>query len=276
MTSLLELIKRLSELSPREQTIRGLEARVEIGPQTETEQTNTTINRVLIATYPSARVVTKATQDKANLLVTYRPLFPFAIDRLSGLDLVRVRLLAKNYISSYVIGSGWLCSRDGLNDALIEGLGFKKIGNFMTESDFNQSVAIGRICKPEGVKNQSGFVNYVAGKMGLDTVLFSGDLDDEVKEVLVIAGNSVDMLEIINAKNQNLDTLITGELSPEIRLLANEEGINTLELGAFATEEPGMKRLRDVISLDFPEMKVEFTESSNIAKALRPYKNDMA
>ena len=276
MTTLLELIKRLSELSPREQTIRGLEARVEIGPQTETEQTNTTINRVLIATYPSARVVTKATQDKANLLVTYRPLFPFAIDRLSGLDLVRVRLLAKNYISSYVIGSGWLCSRDGLNDALIEGLGFKKIGNFMTESDFNQSVAIGRICKPEGVKNQSGFVNYVAGKMGLDTVLFSGDLDDEVKEVLVIAGNSVDMPEIINAKNQNLDTLITGELSPEIRLLANEEGINTLELGAFATEEPGMKRLRDVISLDFPEMKVEFTESSNIAKALRPYKNDMA
>ena len=276
MTTLLELIKRLSELSPREQTIRGLEARVEIGPQTETEQTNTTINRVLIATYPSARVVTKATQDKANLLVTYRPLFPFAIDRLSGLDLVRVRLLAKNYISSYVIGSGWLCSRDGLNDALIEGLGFKKIGNFMTESDFNQSVAIGRICKPEGVKNQSGFVNYVAGKMGLDTVLFSGDLDDEVKEVLVIAGNSVDMPEIINAKNQNLDTLITGELSPEIRLLANEEGINTLELSAFATEEPGMKRLRDVISLDFPEMKVEFTESSNIAKALRPYKNDMA
>jgi putative NIF3 family GTP cyclohydrolase 1 type 2 len=276
MTTLLELIKRLSELSPREHTIRGLEPRVEIGPQTETEQANTTINRVLIATYPSARVVTKATQDKANLLVTYRPLFPFAIDRLSGLDLVRVRLLAKNYISSYVIGSGWLCNRDGLNDAMIETLGFKKIRDFMTESDFNQSTAIGRICKPADAKNQSGFVNYVAGKMELDTVLFSGDLDDEVKEVLVIAGNGVDMPEIINAKNQNLETLITGELSPEIRLLANEEGINTLELGAFATEEPGMRRLRDVISLDFPEMKVEFTESGSVAKALRPYKNDMA
>ena len=276
MTTLLELIKRLRELSPREHTIRGLEGRVEIGPQTETEQANTTINRVLIATYPSARIVTKATQDKANLLITYRPLFPFAIDRLSGLDLIRVRLLAKNYISSYVIGSGWLCNRDGLNDALVEVLGFKKIGDFMTESDDNQLTAIGRICKPAGVKNQSGFVNYVAGKMGLDTVLFSGDLDDEAKEVLVIAGSSVDMPEIINAKSQNLDTLITGELSPEIRLLANEEGINNLELGSFATEEPGMKRLRDVISLDFPEMKVEFTESGSIAKALRPYKNDMA
>lgn len=276
MTNLLELVKRLQELSPREHTVRGLESRVEIGPQTETEQTNTTINRVLIATYPSARVVTKATQDKVNLLVTYRPLFPFAIDRLSGLDLIRVRLLTKNYISAYVVGSGWLCTRDGLNDALIETLGFKKTGDFMTESDFGELSPVGRICKPPGVKNQSGFVNYIAGKMGLDAVLFSGDLDDEVKDVLVIAGNNVDMPEVINAKNQDLDTLVTGDLAPEIRLLANEEGINTLELGAFTTEEPGMKRLRDVISLDFPEMKIEFTESGSLARSLRPYKDDMA
>ncbi len=276
MTNLLELVKRLHEISPKEYTLWGQESRVEIGPQTETEQTNTTINRVLIATYPSARVVTKATQDKANLLITYRPLFPFAVDRISGLDLVRVRLLTKNYISSYVIGSGWLCKRDGLNDALVESLGIKRTSEFMAESDYGELVAIGRVCKPPGVKNQSGFVNYIAGKMGLDTVLFSGDLDDEVKDVLVIAGSNVDMPELVNAKNQDLETLVTGELSPEIRLLANEEGINTLELGTFATEEPGMKRLRDVISLDFPEMKVEFTESGDLARALRPYKDDMA
>ena len=146
----------------------------------------------------------------------------------------------------------------------------------MAESDFGELVPIGRICNPPGVKNQSGFVNYIAGKMKLDTILFSGDLDDEVKDVLVIAGSGVDMPEIISAKNQDLDTLVTGDLSPEIRLLANEEGINTLELGAFLTEEPGMKRLRDVISLDFPELKTEFTESGSLARALRSYKDDMA
>jgi putative NIF3 family GTP cyclohydrolase 1 type 2 len=276
MTSLLELVKRLRELSPKEYTVRGFESRVEIGPQTETELGNTTINRILIATYPSARVVTKATQDKVNLLITYRPLFPFAIDRLTGLNLIRVRLLTKNYISTYVIGSGWLCVRDGLNDTLVEALGIKKKGEFMAESDFDDLAPIGRVCEPPGVKNQSGFVNYVAGKLGLNTVLFSGDLDDEVRDVLVIAGSMVDMPEIISAKNQDLDTLVTGDLSPEIRLLASEEGINTLELGAFTTEEPGMKRLRDVISLDFPELKTEFTESEIVAKSLRPYKEDMA
>ncbi|MHA1949548.1 MAG: Nif3-like dinuclear metal center hexameric protein [Candidatus Thorarchaeota archaeon] len=276
MTSLLDVLKSLNQIAPKELTVGGLESRVEIGPQTQTEQAKTTVNKLLIATYPSARVITKATQDKANLLVTYRPLFPFAIDRLSGLDLVRVRLLSKNYISSYAIGSGWLCVRDGLNDTLIQTLGMNRIGDFMTEGDFGELVAIGRACKPPGVKNHSGFINYVAGTLNLDNVLFSGDLDDEVGDVLVIAGNTVDMPEIINAKSQDLETLVTGELSPEIRLLAREEGINTLELGAFATEEPGMKRLRDVISLELPELKVDFSESSDLYKALRPYKDDMA
>jgi putative NIF3 family GTP cyclohydrolase 1 type 2 len=276
MTSLLDILKRLQQLAPRELTVQGLESRVEIGPQTQTEQSNTTVNKLLLATYPSARVITKATQDKVNLLVTYRPLFPFAIDRLSGLDLVRVRLLAKNYISSYVIGSGWLCARDGLNDALIQTLGMKRTGDFMTEGDLGELVSIGRVCKSPGVKNHSGFVNYVAGKLNLESVLFSGDLDDEVGDVLVIAGNSVDMPEIINAKNEDLETLVTGELSPEIRLLAIEEGMNTLELGAFSSEEPGMKRLKDVISLELPELRVDFAESSILTKALRSYKDEMA
>ena len=276
MTTLLQIVKRLQELSPRDMTVQGLESRVEVGPQTDTDQTNTTVNRMLIATYPSARVVTKASQDRINLLVTYRPLFPFAIDRLSGLDLVRVRLLAKNYISTYVIGSGWLCARDGLNDALIDMLGLEKIGDFSTESDYGMLATIGRMCKPPGVKNHSGFVNYLASKLNISSVMFSGDLDDEVGDVLVIAGNHVDMPDIINGRKQDIKTLVTGELAPELRLLAHEEGMNTLELGAFVSVDPGMKRLRDSISLEFPELKVDFIASTPLTQNLRPYKEDMA
>lgn len=276
MTTLLQIVKRLQELAPREMTIQGLESRVEIGPQTKTDQTNTTVNRVLIATYPSARVVTKASQDKSNLLITYRPLFPFVIDRLSGLDLVRVRLLAKNYISTYVIGSSWLSARDGLNDALVDMLGFERISDFNTESDYGQQAAIGRIVKPPGVKNHSGFVNYIASKMNINTVMFSGDLDDDVGDVLVSAGYHIDMPDILNGRQQDIRTLVTGELSPELRLFANEEGMNTLELGAFATEDPGMKRLRDSISLEFPDLKIDFIAAMPLAQGLRPYKDEMA
>lgn len=276
MTTLLDVTKRLLELSPKEMTIRGLEPRVEIGPQTEEEQSNTTVKRVLVATYPSARAVTRASQDRSNLMLTYRPFFPFAVDRLSGLDLVRVRLLAKNYISSYVVGSGWLSTRNGLNDALAEMLGLKKVGDFRIESDYGEWVAAGRICVPPTVKNQSGFANYLTGRLNLKSVLFAGDLDDEVKETLVFGGCHIDMPEIIKAKREGISTIVTGELSPEIRLLANEEGLNTFELGAFVTEDPGMKRLRDVLSLEFPDLNIDFLESGPLTHTLKPYKDDMA
>jgi len=276
MTTFLQILKRLQELAPLEMTIQGLQSRVEIGPQTETDQTNTTINRILIATYPSARVVTKASQDKSNLLITYRPLFPYAIDRLSGLDLVRVRLLSKNYISTYVIGSGWLCARDGLNDALTEALDLERISQFNTESDFGQLAAIGRVVKPPGVKNHSGFVNYLVSKLKLNMVMFTGDLDDEVGDVLVSAGSHIDMPDIINAHHQDIKTIVTGELSPELRLFAHEEGMNTLELGAFVTEDPGMKRLRDSISLEYPELKIEFIATNPVTQGLKAYKDEMA
>jgi len=276
MTSLLQIIKRFQQLAPLDMTIGGHEGRVEIGPQTETEQTNTTVNRILIATYPSARVVTKASQDKANLLVTYRSFFPFAIDRVTGLDLVRIRLLVKNYISTYTIGSGWLGARDGITDAFALSLGLEKIGEFTTESDYGQRATIGRVCKPPGVTNHSGFANYIAAKMNLDTVMFCGDLDDDVGDILVIAGSIVDVPDIMNARKQDLSTLITGELAPEVRLLAKEEDMNIFELGAFVTEEPGMKRLRDSISLDFPDLKIDYIACTPLVQGLRPYKEDMA
>ncbi len=276
MTTLLEVTKRLQELSPIESTIQGLEPRVEIGPQTPSEQSGTTIKRILVTAYASARAVTKASQDKSNLLVTYRPIFPFAVDRLSGLDLVRVRLLAKNYISSYVVGSGWLSTRDGLNDALVEALGLKKTGDFETESDHGEWTPVGRICLPPSVKNQSGFANYLAGRMSLPSVLFVGDLDEDVNETLVVGGSHLDMPEIIRAKREGISTLVTGELAPEIRLLACEEGVNTFELGAFVTEDPGMKRLRDVLSLEFPDLTIDFLESGLLTQTLKPYKDSMA
>ncbi len=88
-------------------------------------------------------------------------------------------------------------------------------------------------------------------------------------------GVYIDMPEILSAKQQDIGTIITGELSPEIRLLANEENLSTIELGAFVSEEPGMKRLRHQLSLEMPELKIEFVESVPFAKALRPYSEDM-
>jgi putative NIF3 family GTP cyclohydrolase 1 type 2 len=255
-------------IAPPHLVFGGLHSRVEIGPQTEKEQEKTTVNRVIIATYPSGRVVAKATQDKANLLVTHRPLFPFAIDRLSGLDLIRVRLLTKNYISSYMLGGAWICARDGIADALVEALELDKKGEFLVMGDSDDLVPAGRICQMKTAMNHSLFANYLAEKLGIDTVKFSGDLDEEVGPTLVYPGSLLDVPEILAAKKQDITTVVTGELSPEVRLLAAEEGMQVYEAGAFATEEPGMSRLKHQLSLEFPDLKIEYTKSEPVTMIL--------
>lgn len=268
MTTLLTIVKHLEMIAPPHLVFGGLHSRVEIGPQTEKEQEKTTVNRVIIATYPSGRVVAKATQDKANLLVTHRPLFPFAIDRLTGLDLIRVRLLTKNYISSYMLGGAWICARDGIADALVEILELSKKGEFLVLGDSSDLVPAGRICQMETAMNHSRFANYLTEKLGIETVKFSGDLDEEVGQTLVFPGSLLDVPEILAAKKQDITTVVTGELSPEVRLLAAEEGMQVYEVGAFVTEEPGMSRLKHQLSLEFPDLKIDYTKSESVTKTL--------
>jgi putative NIF3 family GTP cyclohydrolase 1 type 2 len=268
MTNLRAVVKYLEKIAPREYTLRNLDSRVEIGPQSETDQQKTTIKRITVAIYPSARVVTAATQEKSNLLITHRPLFPYAVDRLTGLDLVRVRLLTKNYISSYVVGSAWISARDGLADALVEALEFKFLGDFVTIGDYSEIVPIGRLCHTSQVMNHSRLANYVAERLEINSIMSTGDLDNEVENILVIPGDLIDMPEIINAKKKNIKTIITGELGPQIRILAHEEGLNILEVGAFASEEKGVERLKHQMTLEFPELTITYAETRPFAKTL--------
>ncbi len=276
VTTLREMIKHLQQMAPKEYTVQGFENRVEIGPQTETKQNKTTINRVLIATYPAPRVITRASQEKANLLITHRPLFPWAIDRIGGLDLVRVRLLAKNYISAYVMGSPWIAARNGITEAFVETLDLAKKREFYVVGDYSPNVPLGRICTTKKKMIQSRLANHIAGKLAIENVVFTGDLDADVEEILVVPGALLDMPEILEAKRQDLFTIITGELSPDIRILAREEGLNVFEVGAFVSEEPGMRRLRNYLALEFPELKIEFAEYEAITKILRPYRDALS
>ncbi|MHA1959990.1 MAG: Nif3-like dinuclear metal center hexameric protein [Candidatus Thorarchaeota archaeon] len=268
MTTLLEVVRYLREIAPRNYTIRGHDGRVEIGPQSDSDMINTTINRVAISTYLSGMAVTKATQEKANLVITFRPLFPFVVDRITGLDLKRVRLLSKNYISSYVLGSGWIGAKDGMADALSDLLGLKKMHDFMVIGDLADVVPAGRVCGPKKVMNHSRFSDFVADKLGVKSVMFSGDLDEEVQSVLIFPGSYIDVPEIITAKSEDIGTIVTGEMAPDVRLMTNEEGINTLELGPFVTEDPGMERLRHQMSLEFHELKIEFYRSVPYARSI--------
>ncbi|MFO7836048.1 MAG: Nif3-like dinuclear metal center hexameric protein [Candidatus Thorarchaeota archaeon] len=268
MTSLLEITKYLNDIAPDRLSLAQQEGHVEIGPQSTIERARTTVNRVLVASYPSARVVTSATQQKANLLITNRPIFSTPKKHLGGWNLDRVRLLSKNYISTYVMSSAWTGFENGLSDALVEKLGLTHKQQFMTKGDYEPSVPAGRIVGTAETMNHSRFINYVADKLNLDSIRFTGQLDQEVERVVVIPGELVSEREILNALEKKAKTILTGDVTPRTRILATERGCNLLELGSFVTENPGMERLNNYLSLEFPELKVSYVEAQPHSKTL--------
>ncbi len=271
MITLRDIVSHLATLAPPEFVLQGLESRVEVGPQTDVEQAQTAVSRVLVTTYPSPRAVAQASQAKANLIITERPLFIWPVDRITGIDEIRLRLILKNYMSLYVMGSPWIAARDGLTDALVDVLEMKSLRKFETRGDLGTQVPIGRVCRTEDTINHSTLVNLVAGKLAVDNILFTGDLDQDVEDILVVAGTILDMPEIVRTKREGIRTIVTGTLPPEVRLLASEEGINVIETGDFYTEEPGMRRLYNYLSLQFPDTKFTFFQTQPVSRVIRPY-----
>ncbi|TFG15029.1 hypothetical protein EU537_01965 [Candidatus Thorarchaeota archaeon] len=276
LTNLADIIQYLETIAPLDHALQGELRGIQVGPQTKIEQSKTTINRVLIATYPSSRIAAMASQDKANLVICYRPLFAAPISSLSGTDLVKVRLLSKNYISVYAISSSFVGAQDGLSDALIQKLGLRNIRDFLSRGAKMDVVRAGAICTPPEETNHSGFANDIATKLDISNVQFTGDLDADVNHLVVVAGNHFGEEDIYRAKEEGADTALTGEVIPGIRRLAHEKQLNLFEIPPFATENPGMNRLRHQLSLEFSDLKITYSESESFTDFLRPYSESMA
>lgn len=276
MTTLFEILKHLEVISPKDYDIEGREGYVEVGPNTRKEQSNTTINRVLVTVHPSPKAIAKASQDKANLIISSIPMFAGPTRQIVGLDLVRLRLLAKNYISMYIMGSSWVAAKDGLTDALADTLNLSVSKKFNIKGKESNLIPIGRICRTPSDMNHSGFVNFLLARLGTSNISFTGTIDDEVEDVLLSAGNIINKEILLSVLQEGIRTVVVGSLDQEGRILANTLGLNILELGPFVTEAPGMKRLRHQLSLEFQELKVEFTDTEPITQTLRSYTEDMA
>ncbi|MFW9919655.1 MAG: Nif3-like dinuclear metal center hexameric protein [Candidatus Thorarchaeota archaeon] len=276
MTTLLEILKHLDVISPKDYEIPGKEGYIEVGPSTRKEQSNTTISRVLVTVYPSSKTIAKASQDKANLIISFMPMLAGSTKQIAGLDLVRLRLLTKNYISMYIIGSSWIAAKDGLTDALSDALNLTVTRKFNLRGKEANLIPIGRICRTPSDMNHSGFANYLASKLGISNITFTGTIDDEVEEILLCAGSIIDNETLHRLLQEGIRTVVVGQLNQMDRMIANNLGLNILELGSFVTEAPGMKRLRHQLSLEFPELKIEFSDTDPITQTLRPYTDEMA
>jgi dinuclear metal center YbgI/SA1388 family protein len=141
---------------------------------------------------------------------------------------------------TYTIHSNWDIIDGGANESLAETLDLKVIGPF--DKDTN----IGRVCRAD-----KKFVEVKKNILqNFNNARIVNSIDDEkiIEKIGIISGFGLKNPDYIKlAKTQNLDILISGDLSQETAILAKNLDITLIDLTHHESEVPGLYGLGDLM-----------------------------
>lgn len=154
--------------------------------------------------------------------------------------------LFKPNTPTYTIHSNLDIIDGGANEALAEALNLKVITHFDTKTH------IGRICKCDC--SFKDFKKLIIDKFTFLRTVNEPEDYEHVNNVGIISGFGLKNPDYIRlAKNNNLDILISGDLTHETAILAKNLDIALIDLGHHESEIPGLYGLYEIIN----ELNVE-------------------
>ena len=142
---------------------------------------------------------------------------------------------------TYTIHSNWDIIDGGANDALA------KVLNLEVIDYFDYSTKIGRVCK----SNQTFFELKKSILEKFSNVRIVNNLNDNdiIEKVGIISGFGLKNPEYVKlAKNNDLDILISGDLTQESAILAKNLKITLIDLNHHESEVPGLYALGEVLN----------------------------
>ena len=158
---------------------------------------------------------------------------------------------------TYTIHSNWDIIDGGANEALAEALGLKVIDYF------DEATKIGRIC--DANQKFGKFKKTVLDNF--DDVRIVNELDDDnlIRKVGTISGFGLKNPEYVKlAKNRNLDILISGDLTQESAIIAENLEITLIDLNHHESEVPGLYSLKEI--LDELDVNIEIIDKKPIKR----------
>lgn len=141
---------------------------------------------------------------------------------------------------TYIIHSNWDIMDGGANEALAKTLNLEVIDYF------DKNTNIGRICRAN--RKFIEVKNTILKNFNIARTVNAPDDEKTMEKVAVISGFGLKNPDYIKlAKSQNLDALISGDLTQETAILAKNLEITLIDLTHHESEVPGLYALEDII-----------------------------
>ena len=219
------------------------------------------VKRLLVALDPFRNVIDEAIEMGADLIVTHHPLIfgqelkAVNEDTETGrclLTLVEQGIAAINAHTNLDFAPG------GINDVLAQKLGLQEIEVVNPEGTDSEGRPYG-LLRAGFVEEQSltQFLATVKENLNCQGLRYAGNFP--VHKVCVGGGSCGSAFA--EAKAHGCDTLVTADVKYNQFCEAKELGVNLIDAGHFATENPVVKVLAKKIADTFPGITVKISET---------------
>lgn len=205
------------------------------------------ITSVLLALDPTAELIGQAQNYGAELVITHHPAI------FHPLKSLRTDQPVGNFISSAlqaginVIGchTNLDSTRGGVSDVLAQTLGLVNTKPLVADKSCNDGCGLGRVGNLETAVNPDDFITAIYNALSPPWLLEAGPRPELVSRVAVCGGSCSDFSE--TALQAGADVFLTAEVKHAAARWAEETGLWLIDGGHFATENPAMPALQQLL-----------------------------
>ncbi len=232
-----ELYEKLSSLYPRELSMSWDNDGLMVSGEMEAE-----VHRVLVALDATLEAVNYAKDHGFDVLVTHHPMLFRGVKSVSSDNLSGARVITAIKSGVTVMSFHTRCdaAEGGVNDVLCRSLGFEPAESFGNA----EAPTLGRIAAADGITAEE-LALRAKEKLGCPMVRVAGDVHKKLYKIGFIGGGGGDF--VYSALQTGCDAYVTGDTGYNVSGDAAEEGLVTLELGHFHSENPVCAAISEVI-----------------------------
>ncbi len=230
---------------------------------------NTIIKKVMLTIDLSLEAIFFALKHKISLIISHHSLVNKPIKKFTQTIIDKLSLLSKYPISIFVLNSSFISAEGGVSETLVNALYLKLENTFEIKNNRGIKIPIGRICSPIYYPNEKNpfkledLITRIKKNLNLKSVLYVGNLGNPIKKICIIGGDIISSNLFKKVVNIGCDCYVSGNINYFEATLARDIGINLIEISHYKNEILAIKKLCNILSLEFPQVEFVLFESKD-------------
>lgn len=233
---------------------------------------NKIIKKIMLTLDLTLKSIHFAVKNKINLIITLQGLLHEPIASFNRHHINKLTLLTRQPIKIFTLNTSFIAAEGGISDTIMEALYLKIVSLFNINKENGDKIPIGRFCqyKPYPHEKQpfrlEDLINRIKINFKLSSIPYVGNLNKKIDKICVIGGEIINSKYLEEILQCNCDCLISGKIRHHDAIYSRENGLCLVEISHYKSATMALKRLYNLLSLEFPHDDFFFFPSKNPIK----------